>query len=73
MRAKIWNEQEHWFFRPADPGIEASFRRSNFFTIILLAILVAGLFVAALGPMLESAPTAHAAPAVSKTMPRSNG
>jgi hypothetical protein len=50
MRAKNWNEQEHWFFRPAEPGIEASFRRSNLFTIIILAILVVGVFVAALGP-----------------------
>jgi membrane associated rhomboid family serine protease len=73
MRAKNWNEQERWFFRPADPGIEESFRRSNFFTIILLAILVAGLFVAALGPMLETAPMAHASPAVSKSVPRHNG
>jgi hypothetical protein len=73
MRAKIWNEQEHWFFQPAKPDFEKSFRRTNLFVIILLVALVAGMFVAGLGPVFEAAPIAHSAPATSKTPVKSNG
>jgi hypothetical protein len=73
MRDRMWNGQEHWFFRPAEPGIERSFRKLNFVVFILLAFLVAGMAVAALRPSVPTAPMSHAAPAGSKAVLRSNG
>jgi hypothetical protein len=69
----MWNGQEHWFFRPAEPGIETSFKKLNFVVFVLLAFLVVGMAVAALRPSVHPAPMSHAAPASSKTALRSNG
>jgi len=42
-------DPEIWFFLPAQPGIETSFKRWNLVVISLLVLLVLGIFVAGLG------------------------
>jgi hypothetical protein len=54
------SEPEFWYFLPAEPGIETSFRHSNLIVISLLALLVLGVFVAGWGsvhaPVTSSVP-----------------
>jgi len=43
------DEPEFFYFLPAQPGIETSFKRWNVVVICLLALLVLGVFVAGWG------------------------
>ena len=61
MRASK-TEADFWHFLPAAPRSATSFKRGNFVVILLLAFLVLGVFVGALGSEILHSKVAISAP-----------
>jgi len=56
------SELDFWHFLPVKPEVETSFKRWSLIVIALLALLVAGVFVAGLGSLTLHSPVAASAP-----------